>query len=118
MVCILDKVICMNRKLVWFSIFSIFFLVWGMSSSGALPKETLAKSALPAMESTPDNSELTEPVTIPVTGKSELGWGILIFYGLIGLAALILILALLDSANHSTTFYAKRKTSREVAQNK
>ncbi len=55
---------------------------------------------------------------IPVTGKSQLGWGVLIFYGLIGLAALILILALLDSANHATTFYAKRKTFREEVQNK
>ncbi len=108
----------MNRKLVWFSIFSIFFLVWGMSSAGALHKETLAKSALPAMESTLVDSEPTQNVMIPVTGKSQLGWGILIFYGLIGLAALILILALLDSANHSTTYYAKRKTSREEVQNK
>jgi len=108
----------MNRKLVWFSIFSIFFLVWGMSSFGALHKETLAKSALPAIGSTPVVSEATQTAMIPVTGRSELGWGVLIFYGLIGLAALILILALLDSANHSTTFYAKRKTSREEVQNK
>jgi hypothetical protein len=106
----------MNRKLVWFSIFSIFFLVWGMSSSGALHKETLAKSARPVIESTPVFSESTPTVIIPVTGKSQLGWGVLIFYGLIGLAALILILALLDSANHSTTFYANRKTSREETQ--
>jgi hypothetical protein len=108
----------MNRKLVWFSIFSIFFLVWGMSSSGALHKESMAKSALPVTVTTPVPSESTQTVMIPVTGKSQLGWGVLIFYGLIGLAALILILALLDSANHSTTFYAKRKTSREEVQNK
>ena len=108
----------MNRKLVWFSIFSIFFLVWGMSSAGALHKETLAKSSLPAVESTPVVSESPQTVMIPVTGKSQWGWGVLIFYGLIGLAALILILALLDSANHSTTFYAKRTTSREEVQNK
>jgi len=108
----------MNRKLVLFSIFSIFFLVWGMSSSGALPKGTLAKSALSAVDSTAVDSELTQTVMIPVTGKSQLGWGVLIFYGLIGLAALILILALLDSANQATTFYAKRKRSREEVQNK
>jgi len=108
----------MNRKLVWFSIFSIFFLVWGMSSAGALHNKTLAKAALPAMESTPVVSESTQTVMIPVTGKPSLGWGILIFYGLIGLAALILILALLDSANHLTTFYAKRKISQDEVPNK
>ena len=108
----------MNRKLVWFSIFIIFFLVWGMSSSGVSHKETLAKSALQAVERPPVISESTQSVTIPVTGKSELGWGVLVFYGLIGMAALILILALLDSANHSTTFYAKRKTSQEEVQDK
>ena len=108
----------MNRKLVWFSIFSIFFLVWGMSGFGALHRETMAKSALPAIASTPVPSESTQTALIPITGKSQLGWGVLIFYGLIGLAALILILALLDSANHSTTYYVKHKTSREEVQNK
>ena len=107
----------MNRKLVWFSISSIFFLVWGMSSAGALHKETLARSALPVTESSPA-AESTQSVMIPVTGNSQSGWVVLIFYGLIGLAALILILALLDSANHSTSFYAKRKTSRDEVQNK
>jgi hypothetical protein len=42
-----------------------------------------------------------------------LGWATLIVYGLIGVAALTLILALLDSANQSPTLYAGRKPSQE-----
>ena len=108
----------MNKKLVWFSIFSILFLVWGMFSAGALHKDSIANAALSVTVTTPVRSESTQPAVIPVTGKSQLGWGVLVFYGLIGLAALILILALLDSANHSTTFYPKHKISREEVQNK
>ena len=89
-----------------------------MFSSGVMHKETMAKSALPVTVGTPVISESTETVLIPLTGKSQLGWGVLIFYGLLGLAALILIFALLDSANHSTTLYAKRKTSQGEVQNK
>jgi hypothetical protein len=42
-----------------------------------------------------------------------LGWETLLFYGLIELAALTLILALLDAANQSTALSARRKTFRD-----
>ena len=104
----------MHRKLVWLSILSILFLIWGASGSAAAShREPLAQSAFPGVASTPGVEDASPPALIPVTGRSSLGWGTLIVYGLIGLAALTLILALLDSANQSTTLYAQRKPSQE-----
>jgi hypothetical protein len=104
----------MNRKLVWLSVLSILFLIWGASGSAAAShREPLAQSTLPSGASRPIASEATEPAVIPVTGGSDLGWGSLIFYGLMGSAALTLILALLDSANRSTALYVRRKRSQE-----
>ena len=100
----------MNRKLVWISTLSIFFLIWGASGSAAAShRDFMTQSTFPAAKNTPA-AEATKPPLIPVTGNPHLGWGTLIFYGLIGFAALTLILALLDSANQSTTLYARRKT--------
>ena len=42
---------------------------------------------------------------IPVTGETEPVAGILFIYGLFGLAAFVLIFALLHSANKSTALY-------------
>jgi len=104
----------MNRKLVWLSILSILFLIWGASGSAAAShREPLAQSALPSGVSTPSSPEVTQPALIPLTGNPGLGWRTLIFYGLIGFAALTLILALLDSANQSTALYVRRKPSQE-----
>jgi hypothetical protein len=101
----------MNRKLVWLSILSIFFLIWGASGTvGASRRDFLSQSPNPGARSTVIAPEATTLPLIPVTGNSDLGWGTLIIYGLIGFAALTLILALLDSANQSTTLYARRKT--------
>ena len=102
----------MNRKLVWLSILSILFLIWGASGSAAAShKELLTQSTFPQITITPVAPEAIQPALIPVTGNPRLGWGTLLFYGLIGLATLVLILALLDSANQSTALYARRKTS-------
>jgi hypothetical protein len=60
----------------------------------------------------------TEAVLIPVTGKPHLKDGVLVFYGLIGFAALTLILALLDSANRSTSCSVRPKTSRNETHEK
>jgi hypothetical protein len=104
----------MNRKLVWLSILSILFLIWGASGSAAAShKEVLTQSTLPQIANTPALPEATQTALIPVTGNPRLGWGTLLFYGLIGLATLTLILALLDSANQSTALYARRKTLQE-----
>ena len=108
----------MSKKLIWLSILSIFFLIWGMSrfTPGPTQRAKLVQSKLALIQSTSVVPEATESVLIPVTGKRHLGWGILVFYGLIALAALTLILALLDSANQSTSFSARRKTSRNETQ--
>lgn len=104
----------MHRKLVWLSILTILFLSWGVSgAAGASHREPLAQSALSGVEATPAVAETTPQALIPVTGRPSLGWGMLIVYGLIGLAALTLILALLDSANQSTTLSARRKAAQE-----
>ena len=104
----------MNRKLVWLSILSILFLIWGASGSAAAShKEFLTQSTFSQVANTPISPEVTKPALIPVTGNPRLGWGMLLFYGLIGVATLTLILALLDSANQSTALYARRKASQE-----
>lgn len=104
----------MNRKLVWLSILSILFLIWGASGSAAAShKEFLNQSTFPGVANPPVAPEATKPALIPVTGNPRLGWGTLLFYGLIGLATLTLILALLDSANQSTALYARHKPSQE-----
>lgn len=104
----------MNKKLVWLSILSILFLIWGASGSAAAShKELSTQSTLLHAASTPIAPESTKPALIPVTGNPRFGWGILLFYGLIGFAALTLILALLDAANQSTALYVRRKPSQE-----
>ena len=107
----------MLRKLILLSILSIFFLIGGLSNSGILHKEAVAHSALPVVGNSDFRSEATQPELIPVTGKPRFGGEVLLVYGLIGLAALILILALLASANPSTAFYARHKISQNEDQN-
>lgn len=102
----------MIRKLVWLSVLSILFLIWGASGSvAASHKEFWTQSTFPRVANTSVAPEATKPALIPVTGNPRLGWGTLLFYGMIGLATLTLILALLDSANQSTALYAQRKPS-------
>jgi len=103
-----------NRKLVWLSILTIFFLSWGAARLGAGSyKKLLTESTFPNGVNTPVVPEATKPELIPVTGSPGSGWGTLLVYGMIALAALTLILALLDAANQSTALYARRKTSQE-----
>ncbi len=65
-------------------------------------------ATVPPVEITPVGPGVTEAVGIPVTGESEPVWiEILGFYGLIGLAALSLILALLSFVNKATAPYRK-----------
>lgn len=110
----------MNKKLIWLSILSIFLLIWGMSGLAPRPvqRANLVQSNLALIESTSVVPEATQSVLIPVTGKPRLGWEVLVFYGLIAFAALTLILALLDSANRSTPFSARRRTSQNETHEK
>jgi hypothetical protein len=108
----------MNRKLVWLSILSILFIIWTASGSAAASRSDFStQSTLPRTESTAVVSEKNKPALIPVTGNPQSGWGTLLFYGLIELAVLTLILALLDSANQSTALYARRKESQQENRN-
>ena len=108
------KVSVMHRKLVWLSVLSILFVILGASGSAAAShRDFRYQSTFSDASSTAVAPETTQPALIPVTGNPRLGWGTLIFYGLIALAALTLILALLDAANQSTALYARRKPLQE-----
>ena len=102
----------MNRRMTY--IFSLlgFFIMWGVFGFvAAAPRDAPnLQATIQPVESTPILSGESGAAGIPVTGKPERGWTEIIgFYGLIGLAALFLILALLSFANKSTSLYAGRK---------
>lgn len=102
----------MNQKMIY--VFSLvgFFLMWGLFGFAAAgPRSELDLPAtVPPVVNTPVIPGATEAAGIPVTGNSEPVWiEILGFYGLIGLAALFLILALLSFANKSTALYPGTK---------
>lgn len=102
----------MNRRMTY--IFSLlgFFIMWGVFGFvAAAPRDAPnLQATIQPVESTPILSGEAGAAGIPVTGKPERAWTEIIgFYGLIGLAALFLILALLSFANKSTSLYAGRK---------
>ena len=103
----------MSRKMIYFCSLVGFFLMWGLFGfAAAAPRsEPDLQATVPPVESTPVRPAATDIAGIPVTAESEPVWiEILGFYGVIGLAALFLILALLSFANKSTAFYPKRKS--------
>lgn len=93
----------MNRKMIY--VFSLvgFFLMWGVFGfAAAAPRtEPYQQATIPTMENTVVSGGTTDnSAGIPVTGEPEPVWTeILGFYGMIGLAALFLVLALLSFAN-------------------
>ena len=94
----------MNRKSIFaFSLVS-FFLIWGVFGfAAAAPRNevSIVQATLPAD---------TPVAGIPVTGQAEpLLMEIIVFYGLIGLTALFLILALLSLVNRMTAPAMRRK---------
>lgn len=102
----------MNRRMTY--IFSLlgFFVMWGVFGFvAAAPRDAPnLQVTIQPVESTPSLAGETGAAGIPVTGKPERAWTEIIgFYGLIGLAALFLILALLSFANKSTSLYAGSK---------
>ena len=101
----------MNRKLMY--VFSLVgcFLVWGVFGFAAAPgnEPTLLATIVPP-ERTPVVTGSENSAGIPVTGDPEPVWTeIVVFYGLIGLTALFLILALLSLANKSAAAYLPPK---------
>lgn len=91
-----------------------FLLLGGMFGFRATPPHKgviLQETPLP-VDVTPVAPGATSSVGIPVTAEPEPVWiEILVFYGLIGLTALFLILALLNLANKATAPYPGHKNS-------
>ncbi len=102
----------MDRKMIYFFSLVGFFLMWGVFGFvAAAPRgEPALQATVPTVEDTVAVPEATDPAGIPVTGEPEPLWTeVLGFYGFIGLAALCLILALLNFVNRSTAPSVERK---------
>jgi hypothetical protein len=101
----------MNRKLLYsFSLIGCF-LMWGVFGFAAAPgNEPNLQATLLPPETTAIATAATSSAGIPVTGDPEPVWTeILTFYGLIGLTALLLVLALLNLVNKSSAPYAQER---------
>jgi hypothetical protein len=102
----------MDRKMIYFLSLVGFFLMWGVFGFvAAAPRgEPHLQVTVPPVENTEVFPEAANAAGIPVTGEPEPLWTeVLGFYGLIGLAALLLVLALLSFANKYTAPAAERK---------
>ena len=101
----------MRIKLRYILTLLILLSAWGMFRAVAASRgrEVLIQSkALSANGNASDPQTVTNPPLIPVTGHTPPG-RVLLAYSLIGLGALVLILALLSLANRSTTLSIKPK---------
>jgi hypothetical protein len=102
----------MNRKLIYTFSLVVFFLMWGVFGfAAAAPRGAPDfQATVPQVESTPVPPGASASAGIPVTGKAApVLTEVFVFYGLIGVTALFLILALLNIANRSTAHYIERK---------
>jgi hypothetical protein len=102
----------MIRKLVYTFSLVGFFLMWGLFGFvAAAPRgEPNFRVTVLPVEATTVLPGTTDSAGMPVTGEPEPAlMEIVVFYGLIGLTALFLILALLNIANKSTAPYVQRK---------
>jgi hypothetical protein len=101
----------MKRKSIFAFSLAGFFLMWGIFGfAAAIPRNEPppVQATLPA-GNTPVPGE-TLLAGIPATGQAEpVLTEIFVFYGLIGLTALFLILAMLSFANKSTAPALRRK---------
>jgi hypothetical protein len=103
----------MNVKQIYVFGLVCVFLMWGtLGFAFAAPRSESALQVTSTPISTSPEAGPTQPAGIPATGEPEPVWTeILVFYGLIGLTALFLVLALLNLANKSTAPQAPRNTS-------
>lgn len=95
----------MNRKLTFFLGLAGFFLLWGLFGflAGAPRNEPGVQETPAELQSIFNPAESTLSPQVPVTGESEPLWmEVLVFYGLIALAALFLVFGLLSFANNSS----------------
>ena len=85
--------------------------MWGVFGfAAATPRsEPVSQATLPPADNTLVVPGGTANPAIPVTGDTQPGAGLLLVYGLLGLGALVLILALLNAANKSTAAYRRKE---------
>jgi hypothetical protein len=102
----------MNQKMVYILSLTGFFLIWGVFGFISVPPGAPGlQVTAPVVENTRVPAEGTLAAGIPVTSEPEPVWTeIVVFYGLIGVTAMFLILALLSIANKSTAPYVERKS--------
>jgi hypothetical protein len=99
-----------SRKLIYaFSLIG-FFLIWGVFGSvAAAPRsEPVLQSTARLEENTVIAPGATPVAAIPVTGESQPGIGILLFYLLSGLGAFFLLLASLKAGSKQTIPHVHR----------
>jgi hypothetical protein len=92
----------MNRRHTFILGLVGFFLLWGLFGflAGAPRRELTLQETPAALQSILSSAESTLPSQVPVTGEAEPLWmEVVVFYGLIGLAALFLVFGLLSFAN-------------------
>ena len=100
-----------KKRIFLFSLLS-FFSIWGLFGFAAIfPRgEVFLQATPPSVETTPVAPAGTLAAGIPVTGEPEPVWTeILVFYGLIGVTALFLILAMLILASRSSVPHVRKK---------
>ena len=99
-----------SRKIIYTFSLVGFFLMWGVFGfAAATPRNgPVLQTTLPPVDSTLVSGASANPGRIPVSGDMPPRPGVLLVYGLFGLVALILILALLNAANKPATTDVQR----------
>ena len=102
----------MNRRFIYAFSWIVFFLIWGVfgfAAAGPRGEPDLA-ATVPPVETAVVIPDPTDLPGVPITGKPEpVSAEVLVFYGLSGLTALFLILAMLNLANRSTAPFVEQK---------
>ena len=99
----------MNRKMIYTLTLFVFVLMWGVFGFAAAPSAQAQPALQETVVVTTVANTLVAPVVtqiVPVTGTSTPSAMMLLFYGFLGLLAIVLLVALFASANRTT--YVRR----------
>lgn len=104
----------MNKKMIYSLALIAFVAMWGVFGFAASPVQAqpaLQETIVPPVDATPIVSTVVVPgptQLVPVTGDDPAGTNLmmLLFYGFLGLLAIVLLVALFASANRTT--YVRR----------
>ena len=100
----------MNRKLLYILSLTGFFVMWGVFGFAAgAPRSEPSQAAVLPRENTALVTDAAADEAGPITRERQSDPGRVIVYGLIGLGALAMILALRNKANKATAPYVRRK---------